>query len=60
MNVIIENSAIALPRSTGPHISTKTPGELLSAADAKVPVRKRPTSNPAKVFVKAHKKLKAK
>ena len=58
--VITENSARALARSIGPQISTNTPGALDRAALASVPVRKRPTSSPAKLGVNAHKKLNAK
>lgn len=58
--VITENSAMALPRLIGSQMSTKTPGAFDNAALAKVPVKKRPTNNPAKFGVNAHKKLKAK
>lgn len=41
-------------------ISASTPGLFDSAALANVPVKKRPTIKPAKVGVKAQRKLKAK
>ena len=59
IKVIMEKSAMALPRSAGPQMSTKTPGALLRAALAKVPVRNRPINSPAKLGVNAQRKLKA-
>jgi hypothetical protein len=59
MKVIMLNNAMALPRSTGPQMSAKTPGALDSVLDAKVPVRNLPTSNAAKFGAKAQRKLKA-
>lgn len=59
-NVIIEKTTIALPRSIGPQRSANTPGTLLRAAEANVPVRNLPTKSPANVGVKAHTKVKAK
>lgn len=43
-----------------PHMSANTPGLLDNAAEQKVPVKNRPTRSPAKLFVNAHKKVKAK
>ena len=59
-DLLMEKTAIALPRSIGPQMSASTPGLLDNAAEQKVPVKNRPTSSPAKLFVKAHKKVKAK
>lgn len=60
MNVIMENNAMAFPRSTGPHMSTSTPGALDSGEAANVPVRKRPINKAAKLLANAQRKLKIK
>lgn len=58
-NVITLNSDMAFPLSTTPHMSTRTPGAFDSAAEAIVPVMKRPMRRAAKLFAKAHRKLNA-
>ena len=58
-NVIIENMAMATPRSIGSQMSARTPGELDMAQLTNVPERNRPTSRLPKFGAKAQRKLKA-
>lgn len=60
INAATENKMMALPLSTGSHISPSTPGALESAELANMLERKRPTIKPEKLRVRAQKKLKSK